>query len=118
MGIPQYPFPKRIGILTMNDIDAAAKDFCKPIFKGVSPKFRLIRSVVTVVKVLHFIDGVKLYVWTFLREIRGGLPHAMGYVVSCYCISNLDFDWKLVCRKPSPTWPGIVRAGLEKRLVG
>ncbi|KAH9956363.1 hypothetical protein BC827DRAFT_801635 [Russula dissimulans] len=68
MGIPQYPFPKRIGILTMNDIDAAAKDF------------------LTVVKVLHFIDGVKF----------------------CDCISNLDFDWKLVRRKPSPTWPGIV----------
>ncbi|KAI0245069.1 hypothetical protein BJV78DRAFT_1289315 [Lactifluus subvellereus] len=39
-----------------------------------------------VVKVFHFIDGVK--VLNFL--------------------ANLDFDWKLLRRKPAPTWPSIV----------
>jgi len=44
------------------------------------------RDFLTVVKVLHFIDGVKFW----------------------YFLSNLDFDWRLVHRKPSLTWPGLI----------
>ncbi|KAH9972510.1 hypothetical protein BJV74DRAFT_953901 [Russula compacta] len=44
------------------------------------------RDFLTVVKVLHFIDGVKFW----------------------YFLSNLDFDWRLVRRKRSLTWPGLM----------
>jgi len=44
------------------------------------------KNFLTVIKVLHFIDGVK-----FL-----------------YFLSNLDFDWKLFQRKPSLSWPGSI----------
>ncbi|KAI0249278.1 hypothetical protein BJV78DRAFT_1228317 [Lactifluus subvellereus] len=45
-----------------------------------------LRDFVTVVKVLHFIDGVKA--WNIL--------------------SNLDFDWRLLHRKPAPAMASIV----------
>ncbi|KAI0249607.1 hypothetical protein BJV78DRAFT_654743 [Lactifluus subvellereus] len=48
----------------------------------------------TVVRVLHFIDGVKLL----------------------NLLANLDFDWKLLRRKPAPTWPSI-QVYLAERLV-
>ncbi|KAI0292220.1 hypothetical protein B0F90DRAFT_285372 [Multifurca ochricompacta] len=44
------------------------------------------KDFITVVKVLHFIDGVK--VWYFL--------------------SNLDFDWKLFYGKRPLRWPGLI----------
>jgi len=47
------------------------------------------RDIMTVVKVLHFIDGVKCW----------------------YFLSNLDFDWRIVRRKPSVTWPSLIYVG-------
>jgi len=44
------------------------------------------KDFTTVVKVLHFIDGVKFW----------------------YFFSNLDFDWMLVHRRPSLTWPALI----------
>lgn len=44
------------------------------------------KDFITVVKMLHFIDGVK--VWYFL--------------------SNLDFDWKLLNSRPTQRWPSFV----------
>ncbi|KAI9438148.1 hypothetical protein H4582DRAFT_237216 [Lactarius indigo] len=46
----------------------------------------LSKDFVTVVKMLHFIDGVK--VWYFL--------------------ANLDFDWKLLNSRPMMKWPSLV----------
>ncbi|KAH9971553.1 hypothetical protein BGW80DRAFT_1253287 [Lactifluus volemus] len=45
-----------------------------------------LKDFVIVVKALHFIDGVK--VWNLL--------------------SNLDFDWRLLHRKPGTSWPSII----------
>ncbi|KAH9981603.1 hypothetical protein BJV74DRAFT_854490, partial [Russula compacta] len=62
-------FTQTFKILDMDGSEvAAAKDF------------------LTLVKVLHFIDGVKFY----------------------YILFNLDFDWKLIRRKPFVTWPGLI----------
>jgi len=47
---------------------------------------RAVKDFLTVVKVLHFIDGVKFW----------------------YILSNLDFDWRLVSRISSLTWPGVL----------
>jgi len=44
------------------------------------------KDFITVVKVLHFFDGIK--VWYFL--------------------SNLDFDWTLLHSRPTQRWPSIV----------
>lgn len=46
----------------------------------------LSKDFITVVKMLHFIDGVK--VW--------------------YFVSNLDFDWKLLTSRPAMKWPSLV----------
>lgn len=37
----------------------------------------------------------------------------MCYPTSFYFFSNLDFDWMLVRRKRSLTWPGLVRADVD-----
>jgi len=44
------------------------------------------KDFITVVKMLHFIDGVK--VW--------------------YFISNLDFDWTLLRSRPTQKWPSLI----------
>ncbi|KAH8986439.1 hypothetical protein EDB86DRAFT_2832725 [Lactarius hatsudake] len=46
----------------------------------------LSKDFITVVKMLHFIDGVK--VW--------------------YFVSNLDFDWKILTSRPAMKWPSLV----------
>ncbi|KAH9013105.1 hypothetical protein EDB85DRAFT_985772 [Lactarius pseudohatsudake] len=46
----------------------------------------LSKDFITVVKMLHFIDGVK--VW--------------------YFVSNLDFDWKILSSWPAIKWPSLV----------
>ena len=33
----------------------------------------------------------------------------MRSATSYYIIFNLDFDWKLIRRKPVVSWPGLVR---------
>jgi len=53
-----------------------------------------VTDILTVIKVLHFMDGIK-----FL-----------------YFFSHLDFDWKLIHRKPSLTWPAKVY--LANRFTG
>ncbi|KAI0301398.1 hypothetical protein BC826DRAFT_562903 [Russula brevipes] len=49
-------------------------------------ELRAVKNFLTVVKVLHFSDGVKF--WNIL--------------------ANLDFDWKLISRRSSLTWPGAL----------
>jgi len=49
-------------------------------------ELRAVKNFLTVVKVLHFNDGVKF--WNTL--------------------ANLDFDWKLISRRSSLTWPGAL----------
>jgi len=71
----------------------------------------LIPITVTVVKVLHFNDGVKLYVGHSSR--MWCLPHEKCDPNSLYFFSNLDFDWMLVNRKPSLTWPSLVRDDVD-----
>ncbi|KAN0139364.1 hypothetical protein V8E53_002865 [Lactarius tabidus] len=44
------------------------------------------KDFITVVKLLHFIDGVKV----------------------CYFVSNLDFDWTLLRSRPTKKWPSLV----------
>ncbi|KAH8990877.1 hypothetical protein EDB92DRAFT_1946401 [Lactarius akahatsu] len=46
----------------------------------------LSKDFITVVKMLHFIDGIK--VW--------------------YFVSNLDFDWKILTSRPAMKWPSLV----------
>ncbi|KAI9458974.1 hypothetical protein F5148DRAFT_313208 [Russula earlei] len=53
---------------------------------NVEPEVIAAKDFMTVVKMLHFIDGVKFW----------------------YFLSNLDFDWRLVNRKPASTFPGLV----------
>jgi len=54
------------------------------------------KDFLTVVKVLHFNDGVKFW----------------------YLLSNLDFDWMLVHRKPSLTWPSLIYLANRLAAVG
>jgi len=69
----------RIGTLTMNDseIEVFAKHFRKPILTGfvlwVSSHWFF---VVTVVKVLHFVGGVKLYVPRFFVNSGGSFSRS------------------------------------------
>jgi len=56
------------------------------VYPGRYVRIDLIHIIVTVVKVLHFNDGVKF----------------------CYFFSNLGFDWMLIRRKTSLTWPGLI----------
>jgi hypothetical protein len=92
----------------MSEITGTSRDFRKPVIEhnGIN----LTRLTVTVVKVLHFIDGVKLYVGCSSRNLVD-LPHARRCGTnSWYFLANLEFDWRLLHRRPSLTWPGLVRA--------
>jgi len=57
----------------MSEITKASRDFRKLVTKHI--RIDLICLKVTVVKVLHFIDGVKLYVAYSSRKLVD-LPHA------------------------------------------
>ena len=54
----------------------------------------------------------------FLQRICAGLPHARWRLISWYFIANLDFDWRLVRRKPWPTWPALVCDSFEIVHIG
>jgi hypothetical protein len=49
----------------------------------------------------------------FIQGICAGLPHARWRLISWYFLANLDFDWRLVRRKPWPTWPALVCDSFE-----
>jgi hypothetical protein len=95
--------------LDMNEITGTTRDFRKSILRYTGIGIELTRLTVTVVKVLHFIDGIKLYVRCSSGN-RVGLPYASCCTNSWYFLANLDFDWRLLRRRPSLTWPGLVRA--------
>ena len=102
----------------MNELSVAAsagKNFSKTNLLA-SPRINFTLFAVTVVKVLHFVDGVKLYV----RYFYGASPsHAQRYPTSWYFVSNLEFDWRLVGlvrRQPSLKWPSLVSDDIERWL--
>lgn len=106
----------RIRTYDMNELDvttSTGKNFSKtdPL---ASPRINLTLFTVTVVKVLHFVDGVKLYVG---HSYDASPSHALRYPTSWYFVSNLDFDWRiagLVRRKPSLKWPSLVSEDIER----
>ena len=100
----------------MSEITGTSRDFRKLVTEYIG--IDLTHLTVTVVKVLHFIDGVKLYVGCSSRFLVD-LPHARrDGTNSWYFLANLDFDWRLLHRKPSLTWPGLVRARVRNTFCG
>jgi hypothetical protein len=99
----------------MNELNVAAstgKHFRKDPL--ASPRVNLTLFAVTVVKVLHFVDGVKLYVG---HSYDASSSHAQRYPTSWYFFSHLDFDWRLVGlvrRQPSLKWPSLVSDDIER----
>lgn len=89
--------------------DTATRDISKPAFRRGRASISYFFSV-TVVKVLHFIDGVKWYVGHFWVDCARR-SHTKCYHYSWYFLSNLDFDWRLVRHKPSVT--SLVHASVE-----
>ena len=92
--------------------DTATRDISKPTFRRPPASISYSFSV-TVVKVLHFIDGVKWYVGRFLGTIVQVFLTRSVITTSWYFLSNLDFDWRLIRRKPTVTWPSLVHASVE-----
>ena len=85
--------------------DTATRDICKPTF-GCAPTSISYVFSVTVVKVLHFIDGVKWYVGRFKGQLRKAssrevLPQPAGTSFPTWALTGgLSAASLLLCGHP------------------